>query len=139
MDKNRIDLAIESEHPDADRQAARELAAREPIFHHPELGVSREDFDGMMANEYWEVGASGRTYSREFVLNMLEQRHRQPVDERLVMSEFECRRISAETYLVTYLLEQESGRLSRRCTLWRHGPDGWRALYHQGTLTNEGG
>ena len=70
MNKNSAGLAIESEHPDGDHWAARELAAREPIFHYPELGVVREDFDRMMADEYWEVGASRRTY---LVTYLLEQ------------------------------------------------------------------
>jgi len=48
---------------------ARELAAREPIFHKPEFGTSREDFDRLMAKDYWEIGASGQKYSREFVLS----------------------------------------------------------------------
>lgn len=34
---------------------ARELAAREPIFHKPEFGTSREAFDRLMAKDYWEI------------------------------------------------------------------------------------
>lgn len=86
----------------------------------------------MTADDFWEVGASGKRYSREFVLDALEQRD--PAPEKLAVSDFMCRPIAADTYLVTYLLEQHGGRLSRRSTLWRHAPGGWQILYHQGTL-----
>ena len=48
-----------------------ELVRREPIFHRPELGTTRRDFEGMTAPEFWEVGASGRRYSRRYVLDTL--------------------------------------------------------------------
>jgi len=41
---------------------------------HHEFGTSRADFDKMMAPDFWEVGASGRRYSREFVFEELERR-----------------------------------------------------------------
>jgi hypothetical protein len=47
-----------------------ELQAREPIFHHPEFGTTRDDFESMTDQDFWEVGASGRRYSREYVINM---------------------------------------------------------------------
>ena len=88
----------------------------------------------MVADDFWEVGASGQKYSRETVLDILEQRHNQPVEENYSVSDFACRRIGPDTYLVTYQLEQENSRLSRRATLWQSSSDGWKILYHQGTL-----
>src|SRR5262245_14665488 len=115
-------------------RVAQELAAREPIFHRPEFGTSRADFDQMMASDFWEVGASGQKYSRDLVLDILEQRHASPpTSEHLIVTDFACRRISPDTYLVTYQLEQDGERLSRRSTLWRSSPTGWKILYHQGT------
>ncbi len=43
---------------------AAELSGREPIFHRPEFGTTRSDFEKMTADDFWEVGASGRRYSR---------------------------------------------------------------------------
>jgi hypothetical protein len=48
-----------------------ELRQREPIFHRAELG---NDFAAMTDPEFWEVGASGRRYSREFILQTLDER-----------------------------------------------------------------
>jgi hypothetical protein len=114
-------------------RVTRELAALEPIFHRPESGGSRADFEAMMADDFFEVGASGKTYPREFVLEALELRLRSPVKAELTVTDFACRRISKDVYLVTYQLEQPNHRRSRRSTLWRMS-GGWKALYHQGTL-----
>ena len=37
-----------------------ELIEREPIFHRPEHGTTRADFERMTESTFWEVGASGR-------------------------------------------------------------------------------
>jgi len=117
----------------ADASAA--LRAREPIFHRPELGTARADFDAMLAEDFREVGASGRSYGRERVLDILERRHRDgPHDERLEVLDFRCRAVGPATYLVTYSLRQDGARLTRRSTLWARTEAGWKALHHQGTL-----
>jgi len=116
------------------QRVAEELAAREPIFHRPEFGTSRADFEAMMDDGFFEVGASGKKYSRQFVLDALELRDHTAA-ERLVVTDFACRRLSNDTWLVTYLLEQPNARMSRRSTLWRLSAQGWKILYHQGTLS----
>ncbi len=55
-----------------------ELIAREPIFHRPEFGTARADFERMTDPGFWEVGASGRRYSRDFVIDTLVARHAAP-------------------------------------------------------------
>ena len=113
-------------------EALEALRAREPIFHRPELGTSRAHFERMTDEAFWEVGASGRIYDRDFVLANLERRYADPHDDEWEVSGFDCRALAETVFLVTYLLKQGT-RLSRRSTLWRHA-DGWRAIYHQGTL-----
>jgi hypothetical protein len=122
--------------PTSLQQATAEIAAREPIFHRPEFGTSRADFGAMMDEDFFEIGASGKKYSREFVLEALELRDHGAA-EHLVVTDFACRQISDDTWLATYLLEQAHGRMSRRATLWRRSPQGWKILYHQGTLIAE--
>uniref|UniRef100_A0A0S6YZK2 DUF4440 domain-containing protein n=2 Tax=Mizugakiibacter sediminis TaxID=1475481 RepID=A0A0S6YZK2_9GAMM len=113
-----------------------ELRAREPIFHRPEFGTTRADYEAMMDEDFWEVGASGKRYSREFVLAVLEERRRNPVEERWETRDFHCRALGADTYLLTYTLRQDA-RLTRRATVWRRAPQGWKIVYHQGTLVQE--
>jgi hypothetical protein len=110
-----------------------ELVAREPIFHQPELGTTREAYLAQTAGDYWEVGASGQVYERDFVIDTLMRRGKVPGDEDWVVSDVRCRPLGPGTYALTYRLDQD-GRLTRRLTLWRRDPDGWKILYHQGTI-----
>ena len=114
-----------------------ELSRREPIFHRPEFGTTRVDFERMTAEDYWETGASGRRYSRQAVLDGLEERFSVPHDDVWETREFHCRRLSADTYLLTYTLLQDHQRLTRRATIWRSTTDGWKIVYHQGTIVQD--
>jgi hypothetical protein len=111
-----------------------ELRQREPIFHTPAFGTTFADFETVMAPSYWEVGASGRRYSREFILRTLSQKR--PVNAASVgwqSFDFGLQRLSPDTYLLTYTLRQGT-RLTRRATIWQSMAEGWRILYHQGTI-----
>ena len=111
-----------------------ELSQREPIFHRPEFGTSRADFENMTAPDFWEVGASGRQYSRAAVLDELEKRFAAPHSDVWETSEFQCRKLAPDVYLLTYALVQDNTRRTRRSTIWERCGEGWRIIYHQGTL-----
>ena len=55
------------------------LRRREPIFHRPKFGSTRAEFERMAAADFWEIGASGRRYSRAHVLDVLEHRAPDPI------------------------------------------------------------
>jgi hypothetical protein len=112
-----------------------ELKRREPIFHRPELGTTRADFENMTDPAFWEVGASGRRYSREFILDTLENRMLQGYEDIWETLDFHCLQIAPDNYLVTYTLLQ-GARVTRRATLWRRTSSGWKILYHQGTVVD---
>jgi len=114
-----------------------ELSRREPIFHRPEFGTTRADFERMTAEDYWETGASGRRYSRQSVLDGLEERFSVPHDDIWETRDIHCSRLSEDTYLLTYTLLQDRQRLTRRATIWRQASDGWKIVYHQGTIVQE--
>jgi len=119
------------------RDVLAELAAREPIFHRPEFGTARTDFERMTTDDFWETGASGRRYSRESVLNELERRKSRPCEDVWEARDFYCRRLEKETYLLTYTLLQDHHRLTRRATIWQRADDGWKIIYHQGTVVQD--
>ena len=113
-----------------------ELRSREPIFHTTGFGTSREDFERATAPEYWEASASGRSYSRAFILRELDMHP--PVDAASVgwqTHDHALRRLGPDTYLFTYTLRQHE-RITRRATIWQSTLDGWRILYHQGTIVS---
>ena len=111
-----------------------ELKKREPIFHHPEYGTSRVDFEKMTEETFWEVGASGNRYSRDFILDTLEKRFQNPQEEDLEIKDFHCLEISQNNYLVTYTLIQDKKRVTRRSTVWKKRGNDWKIVYHQGTI-----
>jgi hypothetical protein len=114
-----------------------ELIRREPIFHRPELGTTRVDFENMMVTDFWEVGASGRRYSRDYVLDALEKRHAAPYIDDWETTGFHCRQMAENVYLLTYTLIQGNERKTRRSTIWQHTPEGWKIIYHQGTIVQD--
>lgn len=111
-----------------------ELREREPIFHSPAFGTSNADFAQAMAAEYWEIGASGWRYTRDFILNEL---YTQPpafaADLGWLTSDHAVLRLGPETFLFTYKLQQVE-RVTRRATIWRRQGAQWQVLYHQGTI-----
>ncbi len=112
-----------------------ELRPLEPIFHTRAFGLTVPERERRVAPEYWEVGASGRRYSRDFILQMLEKHP--PVDAQEAgwkTWDFGLSQLGPGTmYLLTYTLDQ-AGRITRRATVWHRTAEGWRILYHQGTL-----
>lgn len=86
-----------------------ELMNREPLFHRRELVNSRESFERETAEDFWETGASGRRYSREFVWATLRQRYEisnmdEYKTERWQTRDSHLREIAPSTYLLTYTL-----------------------------------
>lgn len=113
-----------------------ELLPLEPIFHTQEFGLTCADFEKRMVPDYWEVGASGRRYSREFILDFLAKNP--PVDASSAgwkTSDHALRQLGPDTYLLTYTLLQGE-RLTRRSTVWQKANESWRILYHQGTVAS---
>jgi hypothetical protein len=85
---------------------------------------------------FWEIGASGRRYNREYVLNELDRCYAGEYADNWQTRDFECLEIATDNYLLTYTLVQ-GDRISRRSTIWRRTADGWKVVYHQGTLVQE--
>lgn len=113
-----------------------ELKSREPIFHHPEkFGKTKQDIENQMCDEFWEVGASGNVYTKQDVLDTLLVRYNDlNYQDIWEAKDFELTKITADNYLLTYVLIQDKTRVTRRSTLWRKVNGSWKILYHQGTV-----
>ncbi len=118
-----------------------ELKKREPIFHRPEFGITRADFERMTVADYWEVGASGKRYNREECIETMVTRYQDPnyiSSDIWEANDFECRQLSDDTYLLTYtLIQGKEKRITKRSTIWKNNQCQWMILYHQGTVVNE--
>lgn len=104
-----------------------ELRALEPLFHRGHDAVR------IAAPTFWEVGASGQRYSRQYVLDVLRDRAAAPTPADWHADAFHLAPAGTDHYLLTYTLRQP-GRTTRRLTVWRRGAAGWEAIYHQGTV-----
>jgi hypothetical protein len=113
-----------------------ELCSREPIFHTERFGRSLEDFERSTAPDFWEVGASGRRYSRNFILGMRSRGALVDADPAgWKATGFGLRQLGPDCFLLTYTLDQ-AGRLTRRATVWERFGEDWRIRYHQGTTVS---
>lgn len=110
-----------------------ELQRLEPLFHAASGEATPQKFEALVAPEFWEVGASGRLYSRAFALAVIKARKRDPAEDAWETKGFHVTEIADDNYLLTYTLVQP-GRVTRRATLWRRSAGAWRAVYHQGTV-----
>ena len=111
-----------------------ELMQREPVFHRLEFGTKRADLENMTDPDFCEVGASGRRYGREYVLDILEKRLENPGEDVWESSDFHCLELARDTYLISYTLLQQKQRVTRRSSIWRRTRQGWKIVYHQGTV-----
>jgi hypothetical protein len=98
-----------------------ELKEREPIFHRPEFGTTRADFEKMTETTFWEVGGSGQRYSREQVLNELEKRFETEAEDSWQTCDFHCLEIGGDN-LPSYLYA-DSGR-PRHSTVYHLAANG---------------
>lgn len=113
------------------------LVAREPLFHRPGHGTTRIEADALASPDFMEIGASGRVYSREYVLGVVDERDRRGEVDVLEPTEAACRELAPGLFQLTYRLAQ-GDRETWRSSLWRRTPgrgdDGWQVVFHQGTV-----
>ena len=106
------------------------------IFHGPAWPTEREALEALVARDFWEVGASGRLYSRDVALDSVSTRAADPANESWETSDFDLLTLANDTYALRYALRQ-GGRRTRRVTIWRRGEGQWEVLYHQGTVVTD--
>lgn len=115
-----------------------ELSQRGPIFHCVELGTTRADRAKMTADDFREFGASGRRYSCGPVLDELERRYSALHDDSWETTGLLCQKLVTDVFLLMYPLVQfmagQKLRGTRRATIWQRSADGWKSVYHQGTI-----
>ena len=112
-----------------DSAALREL---EEALWRVETRCDRAWMDEVLAEDFLELGRSGRVYNREQILNFsLDQ-----IAAVLPRPDFEARALSGDVALLTYnsavTIEGEVAH-ARRCSVWSRVADGWKLRFHQGT------
>ncbi|MFD1881971.1 DUF4440 domain-containing protein [Paracoccus pacificus] len=97
--------------------------------------VSRADrafLSATMAPDFFELGRSGRRYSRDDILSGMDQ---QP-GVVTVLHDIDTHMLSPQIALVTYVSEVRYDRgteWANRSSLWDRSSGEWRLRFHQGT------
>ncbi|MFI2640092.1 DUF4440 domain-containing protein [Streptomyces sp. NPDC018610] len=99
----------------------------------PEVRASADRVLELLDPEFTEIGASGRWWDRESILEVTGDGSVSegcPVE----VSEMSGVVLAPGVVHLTYLSDH-GGRRARRSSLWRLTESGWRVYFHQGTLT----
>ena len=86
--------------------------------------ISAEEARSLIADDFVEFGASGKVWSKAEIVAALPE---WPASERK-LEDFHVRDLGASVCLVTYRIGA-----SLRSSIWRHGGERWRIIFHQGT------
>lgn len=112
------------------------LLALEQRLFQPEVRHSRQELERLLAEDFVEIGSSGKIYDRAAII--VEVGSEQGIE--ITLSDFRVRSLSPEVALVTYhavisdTASQKSAH-SLRSSLWRMIGGAWRMVFHQGTPT----
>ena len=99
----------------------------------PDIRKSVKQLNTLLADDFLEFGQSGKTYSKQDVLEALPEL----TEELFMASHFEARMLSDDVVLLTYLLERRGNDAmkSRSCrsSIWKRTGEQWQMTFHQGT------
>ena len=116
-----------------DHALTAELSALEERLLLPDVRKSAIETASLLDDDFREIGASGRSYTKAEVLEALK---REP-ETRFEASGFAATPLGGDAALLTFRvarLTADGGRVeSLRSSVWRRRDGRWRLLFHQGT------
>jgi hypothetical protein len=95
----------------------------------PEVRANREQLETFLDDDFVEIGASGRVWTRDEIIDELVA---SPTLDDLVVSAVTVRLVAPGLALVSYVTSRVDV-LVRRTAWWRASATGWRCFFHQGT------
>lgn len=105
-----------------------ELEALERQLLEPEFRASADAVGVLLDEDFTEVGASGRQYSKADVVKAVASE--KPTQRDL--TDFHARQLGADVWLATARVRSQ-GKWSLRSSIWKKAGGRWLLLYHQGT------
>jgi hypothetical protein len=113
------------------------LESLERELHRCMAGSDSHRMAELLHPDFVEFGRSGRTYTFEQIFTQLRE---EPVFPLIHSQDYSVRSLAEDVALLTYrsanlghgsILE----RHSLRSSVWLRGRNGWRLVFHQGTIT----
>ena len=95
----------------------------------PEVRANREQLETFLDDDFVEIGASGRVWTRDEIIDELVA---SPALDDLVVSAVTVRLVAPGLALVSYVTSRVDVRV-RRTAWWRASATRWRCFFHQGT------
>jgi hypothetical protein len=106
----------------------------------PEIRSSPDELAGLLADEFFEFGASGSVWTRQQVIEGLPREQKTQPARELICNDFSVHWLAESIALVTYRgtrrIPSEAKELHYlRSSIWKRINGQWRMAFHQGTPT----
>ena len=98
----------------------------------PKVRKSKERLNELLADDFYEIGESGKQYNKQDILNDLPKQ----TEVKITIQNFNAVEISPGIVLVTYQAEKElagNKTSSLRSSFWQNKNGKWQITFHQGT------
>jgi hypothetical protein len=95
----------------------------------PRVRADPRRLDDLLADDFIEVGSSGRIYDKQTLIAMLAGEEPASVS----VLEFSTRQLAPGVALVTYRTVGQTGLTVRRSSIWVRTKGRWRLVFHQAT------
>lgn len=114
---------------------ADELRALEEQLLQPSTRKDPATLSNLIADDFLEVGASGRVYDRAAILTALAS---EPPAPPALLTHFSARSLAEGVVLITYRatrrsISGEPITTAQRSSIWVHRDSRWQITFHQGT------
>ncbi len=86
----------------------------------------------LLAEDFLEIGASGRRWDLASTLEMLRWESQDPSTTEIEVADIRARQIAPGVVQILWT-SSRSGQRARRSSIWCLRDAGWRLVFHQGT------
>ena len=110
----------------------------EKSLHRSSTRKSVEKLDELLHDDFEEIGASGKTYNKNQIMEELIKE----TPLTIHASDFELRMFSEEIVQLKYRTKNTAGTESKpvtlRSSIWKYEGTKWKMVFHQGTVVQTG-
>ncbi|WP_226577646.1 DUF4440 domain-containing protein [Halobacillus litoralis] len=109
-----------------------ELQALEESHISHAVRSSSKELDKILADDFWEIGSSGRIFNKEYCLKQ------GVVLSEMTLHNYQIEQLAEGVVLATYYIEDRTrNRNTWRSSIWKWLDERWQLSFHQGTITDQ--